>query len=210
MYIFFFKIRKIIPLLIIYRNFYFSFIFIFLQTLESNIEKYRAFLRGSRECQNSARAWFLCVITRTEDFSAGGLSRRMDNRRRKEFFTLLFLTPGALRRRKSAERKARRVWPRAGHGWVILISGLHTPLGRLDDYFGSGAGQYLDNTLTGGFVRSVSTTTHRVTLFILSRFPTPSHPRARSRSNISERFQTLISTVVAVHFDVTNVRAQSY
>lgn len=113
----------------------------------------------------------------TEDFSAGGLSRRMDNRRRKEFFTPLFLTPGALWRRKSAERKARRVWPRAGHGWVILISGLHTPLGRLDDYFGSGAGQYLDNTLTGGFVRSVSTTTPpRVTLFILSRFPIPPPP----------------------------------
>lgn len=147
----------------------------------------------------------LHVITRDRRFFRGGLSRRMDNRRRKEFFTPLFLTPGALWRRKSAERKTRRVWPRAGHGWVILISGLHTPLGRLDDYFGSGAGQYLDNTLTSGFVRSVSTTTpHRVTLFILFRFPTP---RARSRSNISECFQRLISTVAAVHFDVTNVRA---
>lgn len=112
------------------------------------------------------KSLILRVITRDRRFFRGGLSRRMDNRRRKEFFTPLFLTPGALWRRKSAKRKARRVWPRAGHGWVILISGLHTPLGRLDDYFGSGAGQYLDNTLTSGFVRSVSTTTPHASLFL--------------------------------------------
>ena len=29
-----------------------------------------------------------------------------------------------------------------------MISALHTPLGPVDDYFGSEAGQYLDNTLT--------------------------------------------------------------
>jgi len=118
---------------------------------------------------------FACYHFGTEDFSAEGLSRRLDNRHRKEFFMLLFLMPGAFWWWKSAERKARRIWPRAGHGWVILISGLHAPLGRLDDYFGSGAGQYLDNTLTSGFVRSATTTLHCHSLY-----PLPfSKPRAR-------------------------------
>lgn len=167
-----------------------------LQLFKSDIEKHGEFSRESWECQNSATAWFRVLSLGTEDFSAGGLSRRLDNRRRKEFFTPLFLTPGAFWWRKSAERKARRVWPRAGHGWVILISGLHAPLGRLDDYFGSGAGQYLDNTLTGGFVRSPTTTIPHCH----SLYPFPfSKPRARL-PNISECFQRLIS-VTAAHFD---------
>lgn len=74
---------------------------------ESDIGKHRAFSRGSWGCQNSATAWFRVLSLGTEDFSAGGLSRQLDNRRRKEFFTPLFLTPGAFRWRKSAERKAK-------------------------------------------------------------------------------------------------------
>lgn len=50
------------------------------------------------------------------------------------------------------ERNARTVWPRTGHGWVILISGLHTPLGPVHDYFGSRTGQYSTLTILGPIV----------------------------------------------------------
>lgn len=164
-----------------------------------NIERFTRKLKTHR---NSATAWFHVLSLGAEDFSAkgkrgGDLSRRLDNR--KEFFTPLFLTPGAFWWRKSTERKVRRVWPRAGHGWVILISGLHTPLGRLDDYFGSGAGQYLDNTLTGGFVRS---STFIVALFILSRFSSPALARRTSASAFKGWFP--LSTLIG---HVTNIRA---
>jgi len=68
-----------------------------------------------------------------------------------------------------------------------LISGLHAPLGRLDDYFGSRAGQYLDNTLTGAAVSFDRLPPPLiVTLFILSRFPSPARSPAEHQRVLSK------------------------
>lgn len=117
-----------------------------------------------RTWENSTVARSHVLSRRTEDFffSRGVyLDEWTIDVRRKEFFTPLFLTQLKLflvAKKARTGKPDAHVWPRAGHGWVILISGLHTPLARLDDYFGSDAEQYLDNTLTAGFVRSPSTT----------------------------------------------------
>lgn len=173
---------------------------------ESDIEKHGALSRGGWKCQNSATAWFSRAYHSGPKIFPRGvyLSRRPDNRRRKEFFTPLFLTPGAFCWRKSAERRARRVWPRAGHGWVILISGLHAPLGRLDDYFGSGAGQYLDNTLTGAAVSfdRLLPSPHCRSLYPL---PFPRSPAEYQRMLSKADFSRYPLPTLIGH--VTNVRA---
>lgn len=71
-------------------------------------------------------------------------SRTMGHLVKGIFLLPLFLT--FWRDERARRKNAPTVWPRTGHGWVILISGLHTPLGPVHDYFGSRTGQY--STLT--------------------------------------------------------------
>lgn len=121
-------------------------------------------------------------------------SRTMGHLVKGIFLLPLFLT--FWRDERARRKNAPTVWPRTGHGWVILISGLHTPLGPVHDYFGSRTGQYSTLTILRPMVVrpiffSLFFLSFSLSLIILDphfSFPLPLLPSLAPSPFLSQRF----------------------